>query len=75
MSDWQEVSEGHYRFEDDPWTMYLQVDESGAMLEIYYNAAHVSTNNWGPGTVARSGVEWCTKQAVKLLEAEKKKRT
>lgn len=74
MSDWEKVSEGYYRFEDDSWTLYLRADESGAMLEVYYEAAHVSTNNWGPGTLARTGVEWCMKQSLKFLEAEKKKR-
>lgn len=75
MTDWQEVSDGYYKFEDESWTLYLRADETGAMLEIYYDASHVTTNNWGPGPVARSGIEWCMKQSLKLLEIEKKKRT
>lgn len=76
MHSWKEVGDGYFSFEDDSWTLYLRVDDAGAVLEVYDGTSLKTTTNWGPAAVARGGGgDWCMKQAIKVLEAEKKKRS
>ena len=74
MSSWTEVSDGYFSLEDDSWSLYLRIDDAGALLEVYEGAILKTTTNWGPGVAARhGGADWCKKQSLKVLEAEKKK--
>lgn len=73
MNSWNEISDGYFSYEDDLWTLYLRVDDSGAMLEVYEGPMLATTATWGPGTTAR-GTEWCRKQSLKILKGEKKKK-
>jgi hypothetical protein len=73
MNTWNEISDGYSSYEDDSWTLYLRLDESGALLEVYDGPLLVTTSNWGPAATTH-GDDWCKKQSLKVLEVEKKKR-
>lgn len=73
MSVWNEVSDGYFSYEDDSWVLYLRIDESGALLEMYNGPVLVTTASWGPAATAKGG-DWCRKQSLKVLEIEKQKR-
>jgi hypothetical protein len=74
MNPWKEVTDGYFSFEDDSWTLYLRLDDAGALLEVYKGTILKTTSGWGPAVLTRTGGrEWCMKQAIKVLEAEKKK--
>lgn len=75
LNDWSEISEGYHSSADGTWTLYLRLDESGALLEVYDGTVLVTTSKWGPAVVSRNdGVYWCKKQSSKILEQEQKKR-
>lgn len=76
MDSWSEINEGYFHLVDGDWSLYLRTDDSGAMLEVYDGTSLATTASWGPAATARGGgIEWCMRQALKVLEAEKKKRS
>ena len=76
MDSWTEISEGYFGLEDDSWRIYLRIDDAGGLLEVYEGTILKTTTSWGPGVASRSGgTDWCKKQSIKVLEAEKKKRS
>ena len=70
---WNEISDGYFSHEDDSWILYLRIDESGALLEVYDGAMLATTATWGPAATTH-GPDWCMRQSLKVLETEKKKR-
>jgi hypothetical protein len=75
MSNWEEISEGYHSYISGSWTIYLRIDDAGALLEVYEGTALITTSKWGPAITSQSsGEEWCKKQSLKTLEQEQKKR-
>jgi hypothetical protein len=75
MSNWEEISEGCHTYPSGSWTIYLSIDDAGALLEVYEGTALITTSKWGPAITSQvSGEEWCKKHSLKCLEQEQKKR-
>ena len=75
MSNWEEIGEGYFSYTSGSWSLYLRVDDSGAILEVYDGTSLITTNKWGPAIASLpAGEDWCKKQSLKCLEQEQKKR-